>query len=475
MNRAAVYDPFTFDLRDLDHLRASDRYLREGKGNLMKHFLKPLALSLIASSVLPAAEARAELVLLDVSLGKPAVIADRPQTAFLKIGLTGEALEEGTGRAPVNLAIVLDRSSSMSGNKIEKAKDAAVMVLDRLSSEDIVSIITYDSGVEVLVPATKVAEVEAIKERIRAIQPRGSTALFAGVSKGIQEVRKFLDKNRVNRVILLSDGQANIGPSSPNALGRLGAACAKEGISVSTIGLGLGYNEDLMVQLARRSDGNHGFAATAGELTKLFDFELGDVLSVVAQEVAVKVRLPEKVKPVRILNRRGEIHGSEVVFTMNQVYQKQEKYVLVEVELPARPAGTKEVVASVDVSYSRMDSGATERVAADAEVTYTDSPREVARRENRQVMIAAVEAIAVEKNKSALALRDQGKVKQAQSLLLDNASYLKDKARYYKSKRLDEFSAGNEEDARNLDAHKWNRQRKAMKKRAYRLDTQQSY
>lgn len=441
----------------------------------MKTIHRPLAVALVASAALLTGEARAELVLLDVALGKPVVMAGKRQTAFLKIGLTGGELARKTERAPVNLAIVLDRSSSMSGDKIEKAKEAAAMVLDRLSSKDIVSIITYDSGVDVLVPATKVAEVESIKARIRAIQPRGSTALFAGVSKGIQEVRKFLDKNRVNRVILLSDGQANIGPSSPNELGRLGVACAKEGISVSTIGLGLGYNEDLMVQLAQKSDGNHGFAATAAELAQLFDYELGDVLSVVAQEVAVKVKLPEDVKPLRILNRRGEIHGREVVFSLNQIYQKQEKYVLLEVELPSGRAGTSETIADVDVSYSSMDTGATERVNASAAVTYSDSSREVAQRENRQVMISAVEAIAVERNKSALALRDEGKVEQAQKMLLDNASYLETNARRYKSKRLDAFSAGNNEDARNLEGRSWKRQRKAMKKRAYQLETQQSY
>mgnify|MGYP003380095548 CR=1 FL=1 len=78
----------------------------------------------------------------------------------------------------------------------------------------------------------------------------GSTPLFAGVSQGAPELRKFLDKNRVNRVILLSDGQANVGPSSPNELGRLGLSLGKEGIAVTTIGLGLGYNEDLMAPVS---------------------------------------------------------------------------------------------------------------------------------------------------------------------------------------------------------------------------------
>ena len=405
----------------------------------MVNMLKQVVLVGLATAA--ATEANAEVVTLDVALGKPAMMANQRQTAYLKVGLTGDALQEGR-RTPVNLALVLDRSSSMNGQKIAKAKEAAIMVLDRLSSEDIVSVITYDSGVEVLVPSTRLDDVEMLKRRIRAIRPRGSTALFAGVSKGIAEVRKFLDDRRVNRVILLSDGMANIGPSSPNALGQLGAACRKEGISVTTIGLGLSYNEDLMVQLAQRSDGNHGYAHSAANLASIFDAELGDVLSVVAQEVSVKMTMPEGVKPVRILNRDGEIFGQEIVFAMNQLYQKQQKFVLVEVELPPGAPGSFQNVADVHVSYSSMETGSTERVNGTARVEFTANEREVARRENREVMIAAVEAIAVERNKNALALRDKGEVDKAELLLEQNAKMLKKKAHVYRSTRLQKFSRG---------------------------------
>jgi Ca-activated chloride channel family protein len=434
--------------------------------------MKNLCVASLASIL--AAEATAAPVLLDVALGKPVVLANQPQTAYLEVSLTG-AGGEAKSRAPVNLSIVLDRSSSMNGDKIEKAKEAALRVLERLGADDIVSVVTYDSGVEVLVPATRMADKDGIEAKIRSIEPRGSTALFAGVSKGILEVRRFLDANRVNRVILLSDGQANIGPSSPNELGRLGASCAKEGISVTTIGLGLGYNEDLMVQLAEKSDGNHGFAATSAELTKLFDYELGDVLSVVAQEVSVKVTMPEGVTPKRILNRAGEIAGRQVVFAYNQLYAKQEKYALIEVDLPVKQSGAKQIVADVEISFADMTTGKTERIHGRAEVTYSDSGNEVERSENRDVMVAAIEALAVEANKNAVALRDKGDKQQAQRLLLDNAVFLENNATRYSSPRLGDYARGNRVDADNLDGDSWIQQRKAMKKKAHELETRQSY
>jgi Ca-activated chloride channel family protein len=411
---------------------------------------------------------------LKVSSGRPWLMADRTQRTFLKVGLEGRESER-PGRVPVNLALVLDRSSSMAGDKIAKAKEAALMVLERLSKDDIVSVVTYDSQVEVLVPATRLRDKEEVAARIRALTPRGSTALFAGVSAGIEEVRKFLDNQRVNRVILLSDGQANVGPSSPNELGTLGAAAGKEGVAITTIGLGLGYNEDLMAQIARRSDGNHAFVESAEELAQIFKLELGDVLSVVAQEVAVKVTLPEGVRAVQLLNRTGEIIGQDVFVALNQLYAGQEKYLLLEVEVSPRRAEEVLSLAEVSVSYSALPSGATERLEGRTAARFTRSEAEVARAEDRAVMVAAVEALAVKANREAVALRDQGKVEAAKKKLEDNADYLRSNAARYNSTRLDDYSTQNVQDAENLEGEGWNKRRKSMRKVQHERSTQQSY
>ena len=141
---------------------------------------------------------------LDVRLAAPYALAGSSQTAYLRVGLTGVD-RGGANRAPVNVAIVLDRSGSMAGDKIEEAKRGAIAALNRLGPDDIVSVVTYNNTVDVLVPSTKLTDREAIYSRIRSIQTGGNTALFAGVSKGAAELRKFLDANRVNTLILLSD------------------------------------------------------------------------------------------------------------------------------------------------------------------------------------------------------------------------------------------------------------------------------
>ena len=132
-------------------------------------------------------------------------------------------------------------------------------------------------------------------------------------------------------MILLSDGLANVGPSSPGELGNLGKSLVKENITVSTLGLGLGYNEDLMVQLASTSGGNHLFIEDASELAEIFRKEFDDVLSVVAQEIDVHVTLPEGIRPIRVLGNDADITGQKIVTRLAQIYSEQDRHFVIEV------------------------------------------------------------------------------------------------------------------------------------------------
>ena len=204
-----------------------------------------------------AAAGRAPAVSLRVDLDRSILAADTTEKAIVKICLDGVRLPRPEARQPVNLSIVLDRSGSMSGERIERAKEAAIEAVSRLAPDDILSLVVYDNNADTLIPARRVGAGREIEAIIRSIRVGGSTALYAGVNQGASELRKNIEDRRyVHRIILLSDGQANQGPSTPDELGRLGAALVKEGISVTTIGVGLGYNEDLMTRLALRSDGN---------------------------------------------------------------------------------------------------------------------------------------------------------------------------------------------------------------------------
>jgi Ca-activated chloride channel homolog len=405
----------------------------------------------------------ADQVRLQMVTPTPVLEMGKKAPIYVKVSLTGFKMNKTT-RPPVNVSIVLDKSGSMSGDKLAKAKLAAIEAVKRLQKNDIISIIAYDNGVRVLVPATKISDPNQIISTIQQLKADGGTALFAGVSKGAAEIRKFLTKETVSRVILLSDGQANQGPSTPVELGELGMSLIKEGISVSTIGLGSGYNEDLMSRLASKSDGNHLFAETPEKLIAAFNNEFGDVLSVVAQEVVCKITCPAGIRPIRILGRDADIRGQQITVQMNQLYSNQEKFIMLEVEVPAGEALTAQKIASCELSYSNMETNVTDRLSTELSIRFSNDQKQVAEAINKKAMVASITLEATLRNEEAMALRDQGKVKEAQQVLLLNCNIINKKLTLCPSPELQMQWNANKNDLDNIaDSSKYQIQRKKMK------------
>ena len=356
-------------------------------------------------------------VIIKSELASPVVLEKVQGKNYLKVSLTGFPLEIRK-RSPINLALVIDRSTSMSGERIEKARDAAIMAVNMLNSNDTLSIIAYDSTVEVIVPATRVTNKEILSDKIRKhIHPQGMTALFAGVSKGLDQVSRHLDKTQVNRIILLSDGQANVGPSSVSELAGLARIAAKKGVAITTMGLGEDYNEDLMVAIAGYSDGNHVFVENSSDLEKTFASEFNDVMSVVAHDVEVTSKTARQVTPVRLLGRDCEIRGNTVTVKLNQLYSNQEKYVLLEV-IPAQGARSEsKALADVTVSYDNLASKRKDTYQQSLAVRYTHSIAEMKKATVEDVLVdSAIQKTALQ-NEQAIKLIEEGKMNEAKAVL----------------------------------------------------------
>ena len=393
---------------------------------------------------------------------------------YLRIALTGFELPNEEERQPVNVAIVIDKSGSMQGEKIRQARKAAIGALERLGSDDILSIITYDSTVDVLVPATKASDRELIRKKIESIQAGGNTALFAGVSKGAAEIRKFLDEKTVNRVILLSDGLANVGPSTPSELAQLGESLIKESISVSTLGLGLGYNEDLMSRLAVAGSGNHVFIEDAENLVNVFQNEFDDVLSVVAQQIRIVANVAPGVRPVKVLNSQADITGQQVSIDLGQLYAKQERYFVLEVEVPFAVKGTAMPVAEVAVEYTNMVTETTDKLTSAVEVKFTEDKTVATNAIDKSVFASCMILVANETNKRATELRDAGQINAACNLLQTNAAWLDKQYRAVAVPELKSKSLMNRMQSENLFDN-WATTRKAMRESQVADDSQQRY
>jgi len=344
-----------------------------------------------------------------VELDREVLPAGEPQRAVVKVTLDAPEPPPRADRPPVNLCIVLDRSGSMSGEKIERAKEAAIEALRRLEPRDLFSMVIYDTSVETIVPAQPARELEWIEGRIRQIQPGGSTALFGGVSQGAAEVRKHLEGGYINRIILLSDGLANVGPDSPADLARLGRSLIKERISVSTVGVGTDYNEDLMTQLAQASDGNTYFVEASVDLPRIFAAELGNVLSVVARDVVIEIECPGGTRPLRIIGREGRIRDNRVEIRLNQLYGGQEKYALIELEVPAAREDEVMEVAVARCSYENMLTQGRESSEGRASARFSRAPEEVVRSANVEVQQEIIRNEAAAALDKAVELMDAGR------------------------------------------------------------------
>jgi len=373
------------------------------------------------------------------------------ERAVVKVTLDAPPAPPRQKRPAVNLALVLDRSGSMRGTKLQKAKEAAIEALRRLGPRDIFAVVTYDTNIQTIVPAQHATNIAAIEERIRAIRTGGSTALFGGVSQGAAEVRKNLDGNYVHRIVLLSDGLANVGPQTPEDLGRLGTALIKEDISVTTVGVGVDYNEDLMTRLADRSDGNTYFVENSNDLPRIFTAELGDVLSIVAKKVVLIIECPEGVLPVSIIGRDGRIKGRTVELSLNQLYGGQEKYALVEVTVPKAAPGERREIAVARISYDDPFTQRRETALGRASARFSADRDEVAQSFNKAVQrdyFYHRAAVAVD---NTIVLSDEGKVKQAVRELRSSARELKQAAQQYNDKKLEERASQLEQQAEDLD------------------------
>ncbi|HOP22229.1 MAG TPA: VWA domain-containing protein [Gammaproteobacteria bacterium] len=409
----------------------------------------------------------------DVALSDLKVLAGAPQKAYLNINITGLPNGLKVKRPQTNIAFVLDRSGSMSGIKLMQAKQALEMAISRLNKDDVASLIVYDDEAQVLWPAATMQNPAQLLNIVRSINTGGSTALFAGVTQGSYEVKKFLDRNKVNRVILLSDGMANIGPSKPHELAELGRALIKQGIGVSTIGLGLGYNEDLMTQLAGHSDGNHYFVEDADKLSKVFDSELGDIFSVVAQDIDINIICKDGVKPLRILGRDENVSGQTVNTRFSQIYGNQQRYLTVELMIPEGVSGNQLSVADVEISYNDSTSQQKLSHRNDVAVTYTDRKDVVEKSKNTGIYDNVSSYEANELSKKVVQLRDKGLLKEAKELQAENISNLsRQMSQSDAPERLQEQLKQEEQLLDSLDDANWNKSRKMARERQHNIDMQ---
>lgn len=349
-------------------------------------------------------------ITLDGRLNYP-YISSSGGRAYLQLAITTSDFRI-SDRRPMNISVVLDRSGSMADEgKIEYAKKALYTLIDQLSSDDILSIVIYDDVIEVLSRAKKVRNRTALKRLIERIEPRGSTNLGGGMVEGFHQVERNLDKEYVNRVILISDGLANQGITDPRALNRIAKQYRSKYISLTAMGVGLDYNENLMVGLSESGGGNYYFIESPYNLASLFRKELNTLSRVVAQNASIELTLGRGVRVIDVIGCEHRFESSRYVIPVGDLYENERREFTVELEIPE---GRGSLTAATGILYAdNGDARVRLTPAFSSVVRYTDDISLIEKSCDLEVQAKADVAVSTRSVERAMQALDEGRAEEA--------------------------------------------------------------
>jgi Ca-activated chloride channel family protein len=289
------------------------------------------------------------------------------------------------------------------------------------------------------VPVRQISNKSVFSKAISRITAGGSTALYDGVRVGANQLWAFAEDGYVPRVILLSDGMANVGPSSARELAALGRALSERGMTVTTIGLGLDYDEDLMTALAAESGGNAYFARHAKALPEIFARDMEDAVALTARKVRVTLECGNGIRPVRSIGRSKKDDTAEnllsdkasIEVSIDNLYGA-EKYALFEIEITDAKAFDSGA-ALPDAATAKLEylDPVTDSVVVQEmplRLTFTKDGKEVEK--NRRADIVAQTELArnAEIREEVVRLADEGRAREAVEILQERKAALKDLA-----------------------------------------------
>ena len=235
--------------------------------------------------------------------------AEREQTVDVLIRITPPALNPDPGSRPnwkgrpdLNLSLVLDRSGSMEGEKMIRAREAAMFCVDQMLPSDRLSVVTFDDRIDVLFPSEFVTNKQSMKDLIARVTARGSTALHeAWVRGGLTVSERMLDQG-INRVVLITDGLANVGITNTDEIVTQAMGLYQRSVSTSTIGIGADFNEDLLMPMAQSGGGNAWHVVEPNDMQQIFQVELEGLIAQFAHTVSLSLIPADGVRIVDVLN-----------------------------------------------------------------------------------------------------------------------------------------------------------------------------
>ena len=327
-------------------------------------------------------------------------------------------------RQPGALQIVLDRSGSMAGDRLEAAQRALDSVITRLAPEDSFGLVTFDDTVQIPVPAEPLSNKPHVRALIAGLEPGGMTNLSSGLVRGLEEARRSKNGGAAT-LLLLSDGLANSGVTDHTRLEQLAATGQQRGVSTSTIGIGLGYDEELLGALARGGAGNTHFAEDGDQAGAALADEVGDLLDQVAQAASLTVRASDEVESIRLYNdlATAPLSGGFVA-ELGDFYADEERRVVMAVSVPAKAGLGLAQVCEIELRWTDADTLESHTVTVPLHVNVVPGDQVANRISDPTVRTEVAFQVAQGAKREATAALREGRVDAAAALFDDARAHM---------------------------------------------------
>lgn len=377
-------------------------------------------------------------------------------------------------RRGLNLSVVIDRSGSMAGAPLKHALQASRDLVERMGPEDWISIVAYDDTPLTVLAPQKVQDRSAIEKALTRVKAAGCTNLTGGWQQGVTHVKAQQSKELINRVLLLTDGQANVGVTQPaEILGKVQGA-AQGGITTTTLGFGSSFNEDLLIGMAGAGEGHFYFIQSPDDAVGVFGIEMEGLSSVAAQNLVVTIQPAPNVKVASVLNRyRFEAKGQQVEVGLGDVYTTEDRQLAMELAVDAGAAAGSAPLLTVSYKYQALVDGALKEFSGELPVTVTLGSEEEANAlsADKNVLAQTNRLRIAQVKEQAITLADQGDFKAASQQLRNTIAQLSaniDKSSFEIVEEVEQL----EHYAKRLEAKKYDSViRKELRDQSYQAGT----
>jgi Ca-activated chloride channel family protein len=279
------------------------------------------------------------------------VLVPGPGEGRILIRIDAPEMISNTDRSPLNLCLVLDKSGSMGdAGKMEYALQAAHQLVNSLGEEDILSIVTYDHRVRTLAKGLHAGNKQKLHRIINNIYPGGRTNLSGGLEEGFRRARRYMRRGYVNRIMLLSDGLANVGVTDRYALQRRASAMSEEGVSISTFGMGYSFDEQLLALMATGGGGSYHYISRSRDIVTALGREFNMVSTTVATGVEIIIRPLGGSRLDGVSGYSWNRNGSDIVVGLGDLSAGERRSLVASLKVSGQEPGQVDV-AEVSMRY----------------------------------------------------------------------------------------------------------------------------